>query len=174
MEAPQKIYLQVCGDCPAHGNCRNCKFDEDNVTWSKERIFDKDIEYTSTDAFIEKAEEYLYKALNDGRMECGDMQKFIEDFKKLYKMTRKEEIINYANSFKGKGIENEEIKEIIHLAIIDGALWADEHPNIDAFIEKAVRFMKERLVFEDKQWHTDNEPTIMDKVIKDFKKYMKG
>ena len=43
-------------------------------------------------------------------------------------MTRKEEIINYANSFKGEGVENEELKETIRLAIIDGALWADEHP----------------------------------------------
>lgn len=44
-------------------------------------------------------------------------------------MTRKEEIINYAKSYQGKGIESEELKDIIKLAIIDGALWADAHPK---------------------------------------------
>jgi len=44
-------------------------------------------------------------------------------------MARKEEIINYANSFKGNGTENEELKEVIRLAIIDGAMWADENPD---------------------------------------------
>ena len=31
--APEKIYLQVCGDCP-HTDCDNCKFEdlEDNIT----------------------------------------------------------------------------------------------------------------------------------------------
>lgn len=44
-------------------------------------------------------------------------------------MTRKEEIINYAKSYQGKGVESEELKDIIKLAIIDGALWADAHPK---------------------------------------------
>lgn len=52
-------------------------------------------------------------------------------------MTRTEEILNYANSFKGKGMENEELKEIIRLAIIDGATWADQ-----TFIEKACQWFK--------------------------------
>lgn len=57
---PEKIYLQVCGDCNAN-DCENCKFEdlEDNVTWCKDKIFDKDIEYTRTDAFIKKACEWL-------------------------------------------------------------------------------------------------------------------
>jgi hypothetical protein len=38
-----------------------------------------------TDAFIEKAEEYLYKQLNEGNMECGDIETFIEDFRKYIK-----------------------------------------------------------------------------------------
>lgn len=60
MEAPEKIYLQVCGDCPL-SDCADCKFEdlEDNVTWSKDRIFPKDIEYTRTDAIIDKAVEWL-------------------------------------------------------------------------------------------------------------------
>ena len=55
MKAPEKIYLQVCGDCP-QTDCKDCKFSdlEDNVTWCKDRIFDKDIEYIRTDVFIEK------------------------------------------------------------------------------------------------------------------------
>lgn len=60
MKAPEKIYLQVCGDCKDN-DCENCKFEdlEDNVTWCKDEIFDKDIEYTRTDTFIEKACEWL-------------------------------------------------------------------------------------------------------------------
>ena len=46
---------------------------------------DGNIEYTRTDAFIEKAEEYIYKQLNEGRIECGDIEKFIEEFKKAMK-----------------------------------------------------------------------------------------
>lgn len=61
MKAPEKIYLQVCGDCP-QTDCKNCKFEdlEDEITWCKDQIFPKDIEYTRTDAFIEKAVEFLY------------------------------------------------------------------------------------------------------------------
>ena len=64
-EAPEKIYLQVCGDCNVNG-CENCKFEdlEDNVTWSKDKIFDKDIEYIRTDAFIEKAVKCIEEIYN--------------------------------------------------------------------------------------------------------------
>ena len=58
-------------------------------------------------------------------------------------MTREEQIVEYANSFKGKGIESDELKEVIRLAIIDGAKWADAHPqepslpdNLDEAVEK--------------------------------------
>ena len=59
-KASEKIYLQVCGDCN-NNDCENCKFEdlEDNVTWCKDKIFDKDIEYTRTDAFIKKATSYI-------------------------------------------------------------------------------------------------------------------
>ena len=40
------------------------------------------IEYTRTDVFIEEVEEYIYKQLNEGRIECGDIEKFIDGFKK--------------------------------------------------------------------------------------------
>ena len=64
--APEKIYLQVCGDCPQN-DCDNCKFEdfEDNITWCKDKIFEKDIEYTRTDAFIEKACEWLKDFCNE-------------------------------------------------------------------------------------------------------------
>jgi len=56
MNAPDKIYLQVCGDCPKV-DCKNCKFEdlEDNVTWCKDRIFDLDVEYIRKDALLEWA-----------------------------------------------------------------------------------------------------------------------
>ena len=41
-------------------------------------------------------------------------------------MSRKEERVNYAMSFEGKGMDNEELKENIRLAILDGATWADK------------------------------------------------
>jgi hypothetical protein len=88
MEAPEKIYLQVCGDCNAN-DCKNCKFEdlEDNVTWCKDKIFDKDIEYTRTDAFIEKAKKW-FECQNewidlDGVRHC-DLEDF-EDFVKFIK-----------------------------------------------------------------------------------------
>lgn len=60
MKAPEKIYLQVCGDCK-NDDCKNCKFEdlEVNVTWCRDKIFDKDIEYVHKDAFIEKACQWI-------------------------------------------------------------------------------------------------------------------
>lgn len=54
MKAPDIIYLQVCGDCPGH-DCKNCKFEdlEDNVTWCKDRIFQRDKEYISKETLME-------------------------------------------------------------------------------------------------------------------------
>lgn len=58
MNAPEKIYLQVCGECPEE-DCKNCKFEdlEDNVTQCKDRIYKKDIEYIRKDALLEWAKE---------------------------------------------------------------------------------------------------------------------
>ena len=95
MKAPEKIYLQVCGDCNAN-DCENCKFEdlEDNITWCKDKIFEKDIEYTRTDAFIEKVARFLEYKLND-RVEIRvpstlipsvtDKETFIEEVKKYMK-----------------------------------------------------------------------------------------
>ena len=63
--APDKIYLQVCGDCP-QTDCVTCKFEDlEGVTWNKDRVFPKDVEYTRTDAFIEKAADYIKKDMLD-------------------------------------------------------------------------------------------------------------
>ena len=47
-----------------------------------------------------------------------------------------------------------------------------EYIRKDTFIENACKFIKERLSFED-SWHIEGESSILDKVIEDFKKYMK-
>ena len=83
MKAPEKIYLQVCGDCK-DDDCKNCKFEDlnDNVTWCKDKIYEKDIEYTRTDAFIEKACDAYCKVckISDCRRdECN----YYANFKKL-------------------------------------------------------------------------------------------
>ena len=46
-----------------------------------------------------------------------------------------------------------------------------EYVRKDDFIEKACRFIKERLSFDD-SWHVEGEDCMLDKVIEDFKKYM--
>lgn len=79
--APEKIYLQVCGDCNDN-DCKNCKFEdlEDNVTWCKDKIFEKDIEYIRTDTFIDNSCDAYCKVCkipNCRRSEC----KFISEFK---------------------------------------------------------------------------------------------
>ena len=40
------------------------------------------VEYTRTDAFIEKAEEFIYSALNDGIMGTANIEDFMRLFKK--------------------------------------------------------------------------------------------
>ena len=84
MKAPEKIYLQVCGDCNIT-ECDNCKFEdlEENVTWCKDKIFDKDIEYIRTDVFIERACEFMetYPHMFMGVMRT----EMIEDFKQYLK-----------------------------------------------------------------------------------------
>ena len=59
---PEKIYLQVCGSCEQK-YCDACGFEdlEDGITLSKDKVFPNDVEYIRTDAFIEKACEWLRK-----------------------------------------------------------------------------------------------------------------
>lgn len=90
METPDKIFLQVCGDCQ-ETDCDNCKFEdlEDNVTWERERVFKKDVEYIRTDVFIEKALEFFendlccYIKAKDFTIDHGRLE---TDFKKAMKL----------------------------------------------------------------------------------------
>lgn len=71
-EAPEKLYF---GEYDGTGL----------IAYSKKESEDE-IEYTRTDAFIEKAEEFLYEKLNSGEMECGDIETFISDLKKAMRV----------------------------------------------------------------------------------------
>jgi len=84
MEAPEKIYMT-----PSFG-------EPDNVllaSFSKSHLeFHRDIEYTRTDAFIEKACEWMRKNKDHPFIGCEDHQlsgyltdDFIEDFKNYMK-----------------------------------------------------------------------------------------
>jgi hypothetical protein len=68
--APKKIYINPMPN-PSDGYV--------GVAWSEPHVDMK--EYTRTDAFIEKAEKFIYSALNDGIMGTAN----IEDFMRLFK-----------------------------------------------------------------------------------------
>lgn len=83
-------------------------------------------------------------------------------------MNRQEQIVSYANSFKGIGVENEELKETIRMAVIDGALWADEHPNEGLVnIDKVCEWLYQRQA-------VDLEVSDIEKFINDFKNEMES
>ena len=69
MEVPEKIYLR-----PNHKG-------KVGASWLTFPLTNEDIEYTRIDAFIEKAEKFIYSALNDGIMGTAN----IEDFMRLFK-----------------------------------------------------------------------------------------
>lgn len=77
MEAPEKIYLQVCMECPEE-DCKNCRFEDlvDNVTWCKDRIFKNDFEYISKKSLLNWANVFYAMSMND--MEKKTMQKVID------------------------------------------------------------------------------------------------
>lgn len=64
-EAPERIWIDPTNDLPKLSG----------------HIDKNSIEYTRTDAFIEKAELFIYSALNDGIMGTAN----IEDFMRLFK-----------------------------------------------------------------------------------------
>ena len=84
--APEKIYLQVCGDCP-QTDCDNCKFEdlEDNITWCKDKIFKNDIEYVRKDAFIKKACDYLMEYEFNDSLTIADRRTRVDKFRKYMK-----------------------------------------------------------------------------------------
>lgn len=74
METPEKLYLHTT----ANGKV--------GASWLTFPLTNEDVEYTRTDTFIEKVEEFLYEKLNSGDMECGDIVTFINDFKKAMRV----------------------------------------------------------------------------------------
>ena len=68
-ETPEKIYINDFGS-------------ELSYDWHAEHCCESDIEYTRTDVFIEKAEKFIYYALNDGIMNTANIEDFMRLFKK--------------------------------------------------------------------------------------------
>lgn len=71
-EAPEKLYFG--------------EYDKTGLIAYSKKESEDEIEYTRTDTFIEKTEEFLYEKLNSGDMECGDIATFINDFKKAMRV----------------------------------------------------------------------------------------
>ena len=79
MEAPEKIYVQLPSRNWIGRLWNETPIKEgDNPNWKNAT----NIEYTSTDAFIKKAEEFIYSALNDGIMGTANIEDFMRLFKK--------------------------------------------------------------------------------------------
>ena len=72
MEAPEKLYLSQI----IYGSFQYQVPDPDD---------DTQVEYVRKDAFIEKAEEFIYSALNDGIMGTANIEDFMRLFKKYMK-----------------------------------------------------------------------------------------
>ena len=89
-------------------------------------------------------------------------------------MKRQEQIIDYTNSFSGKCVENEELKETIRMAVIDGAEWADAHPNeglvsIDKVCEYLANHIDKGLViYNNNTWLKRDE--FIEKLKKEINK----
>lgn len=82
--APEKIYLQKYDE-----NTLIC-LNKWNISeeWTNKPFNEKvttNIEYTRTDAFIEKAENFIYSALNDGIMGTCNIEDFLRLFKNYMK-----------------------------------------------------------------------------------------
>ena len=67
MKAPDKIFLQACGSCPLEGDeCKVCKFEElEEITWSTEMVFKKDVAYIRKDSLVKWANEKKAELLNE-------------------------------------------------------------------------------------------------------------
>ena len=76
-EAPEKIYLQENTTTDCYG--------EFWPEWFEARAKDSDIEYIRTDAFIEKAEEYLMEYEFNDSPTIADRRKRVDEFIKYMK-----------------------------------------------------------------------------------------
>jgi len=68
MEEPEKLYFG--------------EHDKSVLDIFSTKESDNEVEYTRTDAFIEKAENFIYSALNDGIMGTANIEDFMRLFKK--------------------------------------------------------------------------------------------
>jgi len=85
-EAPEKIYLIRNISTPTSLNTTNDCHEKYLQEWYKGREKDTDIEYTRTDAFMEKACNYLQENLWKVVYEDADFrQRFVTDFKNYMK-----------------------------------------------------------------------------------------
>ena len=80
-EAPEKIYIQSFNVSEEKAKFDKSKMFFDDVWTEEPELGQENIEYIRTDAFIKKAENFIYSALNDGIMGTCD----IEDFMRLFK-----------------------------------------------------------------------------------------
>lgn len=56
------------------------------TVWKRQPVAGaENIEYVRTEVLVERAEEYIYKQLNEGRIECGNIENFIKGFKNYMK-----------------------------------------------------------------------------------------
>lgn len=76
MEAPEKVYLATTEEV------QNLDYSFVGIAHSDPQDIVKPVEYTRTDAFIEKAEEFIYSALNNGIMGTANIEDFMRLFKK--------------------------------------------------------------------------------------------
>ncbi len=89
--APEKIYLIRNISTPTSLNTTNDCHEKYLQEWYKGREKEEDIEYTRTDAFIEKACMNLKKLMYDNLMFQGRLHReavinnFVEDFKNYMK-----------------------------------------------------------------------------------------
>lgn len=73
---PEKIYLATTEDV------QNLDNSFVGIAHSNPEDIIEPIEYIRKDAFIEKAEEFIYSALNDGIMGTANIEDFMRLFKK--------------------------------------------------------------------------------------------
>lgn len=82
MKAPDKIYLQVCGTCPLEGvECERCNFDGlEEVTWSTDKVFDKDVEFIRKEAVLALVDKLYDEApsYDDSRVYLGRAYELIK------------------------------------------------------------------------------------------------
>lgn len=165
-KAPKKIYLIRNFSSPTALNTTNDHRGKFLNEWYKSREKDTDVEYTQTDAFIEKALKWycLDCECND---KCKDTKCFFHNAYKRY-------LEGDTNCLPPK-ISNTILNE-------DGSTsdnWCYRHfiaKMQEAFIEKACEWLKESVTNNPKCNRIISKKGVitMGELIKDFRKYMKG